>query len=85
MAVEKLQAVAGSPESMTPTARFERGELTVDAYLEALVSDSVRIVANQLPADRVEWLRGMLRDQLVSDPVIRERVRQATGRELHAK
>jgi hypothetical protein len=85
MAVEKLQAVAGSAESLSTTARFERGELSVEAYLEALVSDAVALVANTLPADRIEWLQGMLREQLVSDPVIRERVRQATGQELQAK
>ena len=85
MAAGKLQAVAGSAESSAPSARFERGELTVEEYLEALVSDAVALVARKLPADRVEWLRGMLREQLVSDPVVRERVRQATGRELQTK
>ncbi len=85
MAVAKVQAVAGSSGAMTPGARFERGELTVEEYLEALVTDAVGLVANKLPADRLEWLRGMLREQLVSDPIIRARVRQATGRELQAK
>ena len=85
MAAEKLQTAANSAESSAPTARFERGELTVEPYLDALVTEAVALVGTKLPSDRVEWLRGMLRDQLISDPVLRERVRQATGRELQNK
>ena len=81
MAGAKLQAVAGAGESKAPSARFDRGEITVDEYLEALVSDAVALVNGKLSEDRLEWLRGMLREQLLSDPVLRERVRQATGRE----
>ena len=84
MAAGKLRAVAGATESETDfglSARFERGELTVDEYLEALVDNAVALVEEKLPADRIEWLRGVLREQLVSDPVLQERVRQATRRE----
>jgi len=81
MAGAKLQAVAGAGESQAPSARFDRGEITVDEYLESLVSDAVALVNGKLSEDRLEWLRGMLREQLLSDPILRERVRQATGRE----
>ncbi len=82
MAAGKLQVV-GAPDTGTSeiAGRFERGELTVDEYLEALVNNAIQLVGGKLPPDRIEWLRGMLRDQLTSDPVLRERVRQATGRE----
>jgi len=66
------------------SARLERGELTVDEYLDAVVNDAVTLVRDKVPPNQIEWLRGMLRDQLTSDPVVRERVRQATGRELQA-
>jgi len=82
MAGAKLQAVASAGESQAPGARFDRGEITVDEYLDAMVSDAVALASGKLSEDRVEWLRGMLREQLLSDPVLRERVRQATGREL---
>jgi len=85
MAAEKLQNAVNSTGLSASTARFERGELTVDQYLEALVTDAVALVGSKLSLERVEWLRGMLRDALVSDPVVRERVRQATGRELQTK
>ena len=60
-------------------ARFRRGEITLDEYLEARVSDAIALVDGKLSADRIEWLRGMLREQLTQDPVLRERVRQATA------
>ena len=66
-------------------ARFERGELTVDEYLDACVSDAIALVDGRLSVERIEWLRGMLRDQLTSDPVLAERVRQATRREPQAR
>jgi hypothetical protein len=81
MAGAKQQAAAGAGESLSPSARFDRGEITVDEYLEALVGDAVALASGKLSEDRVEWLRGMLRAQLLTDPVLRERVRQATGRE----
>jgi len=87
MAAGDLRAVASLAPTGEPSAsaaRFERGELTIDEYLETLVDEALAVVGGKLPADRVEWLRGMLRDQLLSDPVLRERVRQATGREPQA-
>ncbi len=81
MAGTKLQAVAGAGDSQAPSARFDRGEITVDEYLEAMVRDAVALVNGKLSEDRLDWLRGMLREQLLSDPVLRERVRQATGHE----
>jgi len=88
MAAVKTEAVKEPAESTTgstPSERFERGELDIDGYLDALVSQSIALVAGKLSADRVEWLRGMIREQLTTDPVVRERVRQATGRELQLR
>jgi len=91
MEAGKLRAVGGDAESAMgaavseSSARLERGELTIDEYLDVLVSNSVAQVQGKLSTDRIAWLRGMLRDQLTSDPVLRERVRQATGREPQAR
>jgi len=86
MAAGKLQAVTGpaEPGNATPSPlfeRFARGELDIDAYLEARVDEAIAPLLAKLPVDRIAWLRGMLREQLVADPVLRERVRQATGQE----
>jgi hypothetical protein len=90
MAAGKLQMVAGGTDTrtaMAPSALFERlarGELDFDAYLDARVDEAIAPLAGKLPADRIAWLKGMLRDQLVTDPVLIERVRQATGRDLRS-
>lgn len=84
MAAGKLRAVAGAAESQTKPpssalfARFERGELSVAQYLDARVSEAIAPYEGKLPADRLVWLKGMLREQLETDPVLSERVRQAT-------
>jgi len=83
MAGAKLSAVADASDSQAPGARFDRGEITVDEYLNVLVGDAVALVSGKLSEDRLDWLRGMLREQLLSDPILRERVRQATGHEPH--
>lgn len=86
MAAGKLHAVATAAGSETEAsgsslfARLTRGELGVEEYLDARVSEAVAPFEGKLPADRLTWLRGMLREQLEADPVLSERVRQATGR-----
>ena len=87
MAAGKLQVVAGATDfakNSAPSALFERlarGELDVDGYLDARVDEAIASLVGKLPAERIAWLRGMLREQLVADPVLSERVRQVTGRE----
>ena len=58
--------------------RLQRGELTVDQYLEAQVAAATAHLQS-LPAERLEVVRGMLREALRSDPVLVELVRRATG------
>ena len=88
MAAGKPQAIAGATGSESHSepsalfARLQRGEISVDEYLDERLSKALAPFLNgKLSADRVEWLKGMLRDQLVADPVLAEYVRQATGRE----
>jgi len=82
----KLRAVAGTAESETKSessalfARFERGEVSIDEYLDARVTEAVAPYEGKLPIDRIEWLKTMMREQLETDPVLVERVQQATGR-----
>ena len=80
--------MASGAEATTGTSalfeRLTRGELDIDAYLEARVDEALAPLAGKVAADRMAWLREMLRDRLVADPVLSERVRQATGREPQA-
>ena len=91
MAAGKLRAVAGAAGSETKSVssalfpRFERGEIGVEEYLDARVNEAVAPLEAKLPADRIRWLKGMLREQLELDPVLSERVRQATGQAPRAR
>lgn len=91
MVAGKLRAVTGAAESETKSvssavfARFESGEIGVDEYFDVWASEAVALYEGKLPADRFAWLRGMLREQLQTDPVLRERVRQVTERAQQAK
>lgn len=86
MAAGKLHPVASATGSEPGAsgsgllAQLTRGELGVEEYLDARVSEAIAPFEGKLPADRLTWLKGMLRDQLEADPVLSERVRQATGR-----
>ena len=91
MAAGKVRAVAGAAASETKSessalfARFERGEISVEEYLDARANEAVAPYEGKLPADRIAWLKGMLREQLETDPVLSEQVRQATGRAPQAR
>jgi hypothetical protein len=58
--------------------RLRRGELTREQYLEARVEAAVKPLAGRLDAERLEFVRTTLRDQLENDPILVELVKQAT-------
>jgi hypothetical protein len=90
MAAGKLRAIAGAAESEANSgasalfARFRGGEVSFDEYLDARVNEAIAPFNGVLSADRIEWIRSMLREQLATDPVLGEYVRRATGRNPHA-
>jgi len=85
--LQTAESTAESKTTATPSAlfdRFARGDLDVYGYLDARVDEAIAPLAGKLPAERIAWLRQMLRDQLLNDPVLSERVRQATGRDARS-
>jgi|SRR5687768_12225172 hypothetical protein len=60
-------------------ARLHRGELSLDAYLDARSAEAVRHLEGKLSAEQLEFVRQTLREQLATDPVLVELVRRATG------
>jgi hypothetical protein len=68
----KLQAAARAAESKTtatPSALFDRltsGDLDVESYLDTRVDEAIAPIAGKVPAERIAWLRQMLRDQLLT-------------------
>jgi hypothetical protein len=58
---------------------LERGELSLDSYLEVRVDHAVEHLQGRLPAAELEFVKELLREQLRTDPVLVELVRRATG------
>jgi hypothetical protein len=58
--------------------RLERGELSVDQYLDGRVDEALAPFENKLPAEKLEFMRSALRAELETDPVLVELVRRAT-------
>ena len=60
-------------------ARLERGEIGLDAYLDARVGEATRHLEGRLGRLELDFVRRTLRAELESDPVLVELVRRATG------
>jgi hypothetical protein len=66
-------------ESTGPLARLERGEISVDQYLDARVEEATAPLAKRLAPEALEFVKSSLRQELSSDPVLVELVRRATA------
>jgi hypothetical protein len=75
-ATSPVAATAGSDAFQA----LERGELTVDQYLDARVESAVSPLVSKLSPEQLEFVRGELRSALETDPVLVELVRKSTGR-----
>lgn len=76
--LERASAAEGV-QGTDPLSRLERGEIGVDAYLDARVDEAVKHLADKLGAEQLEFVKSALREQLRTDPVLTELVRRATG------
>jgi hypothetical protein len=59
--------------------RLRRGEIDLDQYLDTRVDEAVRPFSGRLPAEQLEFVKSTLREQLATDPVLVELVRQTTS------
>jgi hypothetical protein len=60
-------------------AALERGEISVDQYLDARVESAVAPLVSRLSPEQLEFVRAELRSALTTDPVLVELVRKTTG------
>jgi hypothetical protein len=72
------QAAAGSQVSAALSS-LQRGELSLDQYLDGRVSDATSHLVGKLSPDQLEFVKQSLRDQMATDPVLVELVRRTTG------
>lgn len=77
----KLDAPAGpAPQGGSELlSRLERGELSVEGYVQARVDDAVRPFEGRLSGEQVQLIREALAQQLETDPVVVELVKRATA------
>mgnify|MGYP003577176088 CR=1 FL=1 len=76
--VAPSEAASASAPANT-LARLERGELSVEQYLDLRVDEAVAPLAGRLAPADLEMVKGSLRAELETDPVLIELVRRATG------
>ena len=72
----------GAPSSAAGSDAFvalERGEISVDQYLDARVETAVAPLLPRLSPEQLEFVRAELRSALETDPVLVELVRKTTG------
>jgi len=71
-------AAAGGKVSAALTS-LQRGELSVDQYLDGRVSEATSHLVGKLNPDQLEFVKQSLREQMATDPVLVELVRRTTG------
>jgi hypothetical protein len=81
---EASEALAGTGGSDAFMA-LERGDLSVEQYLDARVESAVTPLVSKLSPEQLEFVRGELRSALETDPVLVELVRKTTGRATSAQ
>ena len=57
------------------------GELSLDQYLDGRVQEAVQHLVGKLSPEQLDFVRGTLREQLSSDPVLVELVQRTVGTE----
>lgn len=68
-----------STEGSDALGRLQRGEISVDEYLDARVQQATDHLKDKLSAEQLDFVRDSLREQLSVDPMLAELVRRATG------
>lgn len=71
-------AAVASPVSAS-LASLQRGELSLDQYLDDRVNDATSHLVGKLSPDQLEFVKQSLRDQISTDPVLVELVQRTTG------
>ncbi len=58
---------------------LQRGELSLDQYLDGRVSEATQHLAGKISPEQLDFVRQSLREQLATDPVLVELVQRTTG------
>jgi hypothetical protein len=74
-------AALGTHDLSEALAKLKRGEITLDAYLDACVEGAVAHLEGKLDKDALESVREAIRAQARMDPVVMSVVERITQRD----
>jgi hypothetical protein len=78
-AVDRSAPAAPTDRISAALSSLQRGELSLDQYLDGRVSDATSHLAGKLSPEQLDFVKQSLREQLVTDPVLVELVQRTTG------
>ena len=74
----KVGASSG-PSASAELSSLQRGELSLDQYLDSRVGAATEHLAGKLSPDQLAFVKQSLREQMSTDPVLVELVQRTTG------
>jgi hypothetical protein len=77
--LDPSSAAAPSSRVSAALSSLQRGELTLDQYLDGRVTDATSHLTGKLSPDQLEFVKQSLREQISTDPVLVELVQRTTG------
>ncbi|HEY3253866.1 MAG TPA: hypothetical protein VGJ91_07970 [Polyangiaceae bacterium] len=77
--VEPSAKAAAGGKVSAALSSLQRGELSLDQYLDGRVNDATSHLVGKLSPDQLEFVKQSLREQMATDPVLIELVQRTTG------
>jgi len=77
--LDRSAAVAPSDRISAALSSLQRGELSLDQYLDGRISDATNHLTGQISPEQLDFVKQSLREQLTTDPVLVELVQRTTG------
>ena len=72
-------SATGNVTASAELSSLQRGELSLDQYLDSRVSAATQHLAGKISPDQLEFVKQSLREQMATDPVLVELVQRTTG------
>jgi len=77
--VDRAASAAPSSKISASLESLQRGELSLDQYLDGRVADATNHLVGKLSPDQLDFVKQSLREQMGTDPVLVELVQRTTG------
>ena len=78
-AVDRGAKADASTRISASLSGLQRGELSLDQYLDGRVNEATQHLAGKISPEQLEFVKQSLREQMATDPVLVELVQRTTG------